>query len=752
MLSRSEEVDLLISGTIEKAVKTPGLDENNWVVVAVGGYGRCQLAPFSDIDLAVIDEGLSQEDEKNLVQAVYYPLWDAKLSLGHTVRSQRESVAFGREDLHWLTACLDARFLGGDKGLYNVFTMNLFEVAGRKRGRLFLKELITDSRQRWRRSGYAGRLREPELKDGHGGLRDVQVIRWAAEVIGRRAGTTGQGLKAASDLGLISPKDVLDLEKAQDFLWQLRCYLHESAGKGLDRLIFGHQDAVADRFFPEKGDALILLGRLLYKSTRDVARIISSFFEQVEHKVLKKKAAFSGAESRLEILRERLTIDSLLEILRMGRKGLRELECLGYGGDLESLLPEWKNIVGLTSRDANHRHPVDTHSFYTVVELVDIADRKVASSQALEGIAVKTSDNYLASQVYEEIAHPDWLLLTGLLHDIGKGQNGSHSSTGAVLTSNILNLAGAERHASETISFLVKNHLTLSHVSTRRDLNDIRVIDELVSLVGDGDRLKMLYLLTIADARATGPKAWNSWKSSLVRELFLKTLARLDGETSLDNSMQIDFEEKHFDLLDSESEVEISFWPQKKGDLGELGIVAPDRPGLFNRIAGVLSLNHLNVLASRIYTTDNGRALEVFKVAPTFESVVSEKTIDRIRKDINSSLSGQMALSYRMDELSSRYKKKGEAQPPARVAIENVSSDDYTIVEVYAMDEIGLLYKITSALFELNLDIHFAKISTFGNEAIDVFYVSDLKGRKITAEEDLSEIKKNILFRLSSRS
>ena len=737
--------------TLDKAVKTLGLDENNWVVVAVGGYGRCQLAPFSDIDLAVIHTGLPQEDEKNLVQELFYPLWDANLTLGHTAKSLRESVAFGRADLHWLTSCLDARFLGGDIGLFNTFKMKMFEVAARKNGRPFLKELIAVSRQRWQRSGHAGRLREPELKDAHGGLRDIHVVRWVAEVVGRSSGTPGTGFKTISDLGLISAADVVNLEEAEEALWQMRCYLHELSGRGLDRLTFAFQDAVANRFFPERKDALILLGRLLYKSTRDVARITSSFFEQVEDRFLKKRAVLSRGKSRTEVPPEPFTIDSLLMILRMGRAGLEKLEHLGHESHLESLLPGWKEIARLTFKDANHRHPVDTHSFYTVIELVDMAYGKPSSSQASEEGANETIDKSLASQIYKEIAHPDWLLLAGLLHDIGKGQNGSHSTTGAIMTSNILKLGGMERHAGETISFLVKHHLTLSHVSTRRDLNDTRVIDELASLVGDGDRLRMLYLLTIADALASGPKVWNSWKSSLVRELFLKTLARLDGKISQNDSIQVNFEEKHFDLLDSKKEVEISFWPQRD-ELGELAIVAPDRTGLFNRIAGVLALNHLNVLASRIYTTDDGRALEVFKVEATFEKVISYKTVDQIRKDINNSLSGQMALSYRMDELSDRYKKKGGASSPPRAVIENDSSDNYTIVEVHATDEIGLLYKVTSALFELNLDINLAKISTFGNEAIDVFYVCDLKGRKITGEEELSEIEKNILFKLSRGS
>ncbi len=737
-LSRAEEVDLLVAEALSKATGSLDLGETKWVVLAVGGYGRQQLAPFSDIDLAVIHAGLQPADVKNLVQKLFYPLWDAKLSLGHTVKSLKESVAFGREDFHWLTASLDARFLGGDTKFFNTFTKCMVDVAGRKNGHPFLKDLITSSRERWRRFGYAGRLREPELKEAHGGLRDIHAIRWGVGVICRGSERSVTGLEDAVRLGLISPEDVVDLEKAEDFLLQVRSFLHESAGRGLDRLTFRFQDAVAEKFFPEKKDALILLGRLLYKSTRDVTRITSSFFEEAGTRFLKRSAVFRRGENRPEALREQLTFDSLLGILRQGRWSLPKLEYLGYKGDLESLIPGWRNITGLASADANHMRPVDTHSFYTVVEMVDMAEEK--------GESVERS---MASKIYKEIVHPDWLLLAGLLHDIGKGHTGSHSSAGADLVAGILKSGGVEQHAGETISFLVKHHLILSHIATRRDLNDDRIIDGLASLVGDGDRLRMLFLLTIADARATGPNVWNNWKSSLVQELFLKTLARLDGEISSDNSIQVIYQEKHFDLLGGDEEVEIMFWAEK-GDMGEIAIVAPDRPGLFNRIAGVLSLNHLNVLASRIYTTDDERALEVFKVAAVFEPLISRKTIDHIRKDLNNSISGHMALSYRMDKLSHRYKKNSEGPPLlTRVVIENGASDEYTIVEVHAMDEMGLLYKITNALFELNLDIHMAKISTFGNEAIDVFYVSDLTGRKITSEESLGEIEKNILFALS---
>jgi [protein-PII] uridylyltransferase len=732
--TRTGEIDSLIFEITDRAQRDRLIIDHDWALVALGGYGRGRLAPFSDIDLALIHKGLPKGDVNALVQGLFYPIWDAGLQLSHTVRSLKESVEFGREDLQWLTATLDARFLTGDRALFDEFCISMLRVARAKQGRPFLEKITDSAEARWRRFGNAGHLREPEIKEGHGGLRDIQVVRWLNKVL--------------ADETLPAPADAAALIQADDFLWKLRCVLHEAAGRDLNRVRIDWQANIAKRLFPEAPDPYIDFSRALFKAVRDVAEITERSISSAHQRVRAKRwFSDTGKSAATENIPETLTLPALLEILRLGHDGLPVLEKLSNSGVLEELVPEWAQVKGLSFMDPNHRHPVDIHLFLTVGELVSIRSAATETDASSSAVAF---NRFLSSRLAEEILHPDWLLLAGLWHDIGKGR-GSHAETGADMVGEISNRLGLDRHAGEAIGFLVRHHLLLSHVATRRDLDDPRTIDGVAAIVGDGDRLRMLYLLTLADAMATGPNAWNSWKSALVDELFLKTLESIEGRSGQDRTDQIMLTEKHFELLDRDEEIVTAFWPGKEG-LGELTVVAPDHPGLISRIAGVLALNRINVLAAGLYSADNGRALEVFRVAAAFEPEVTKEMYQRVKTDISKALSGQLALSYHLDELTRRYQRGAKEREAARVVFDNGASDKYTIIEVHARDELGILYEITAALAELNLDIHFAKASTFGDRAVDVFYVSDLTKGKITEENYLKEIEKNILFRLSRLS
>lgn len=707
---RVRETDSLVLETVAAAQLDRRIDGGRWALAAVGGYGGGRLASFSDIDLTLIHRDLAAGQIGDLVKAIFYPLWDAGVELSHTVRTVKESVSFGKVDFHWLTSCLDARLISGDTELFSEFQERMVRLAAARGGRPFVREAANAAHERWREAGHSGRVREPDIKDGHGGLRDIQTVKWIGKVL------------PAWELG---ERDARLLADAEEFLWSVRMVLHSLSGRNLNKVQVELQPALAEHFFPAKDDAGFKLSRALYKALRDVAHITDAVLESVGHKC---PGPAAGA-------RASLTPDRLLEVLRLGAQGLPTLELWADSGALEELIPGWSGIQGLSFSDPNHRHPVDTHCFLTVGELVNLR-------------VPAPNSKGLPARISEEIVHPDWLLWSGLFHDIGKGRQTPHSEAGADMLPDICRFLGLDRHAGETIGFLVRHHLLLSHVAARRDLDDPRVIEGVAAVIGDGDRLRMLYLLTLADAKATGPKAWNSWKAALVDELLLRTMEVLEGSSTLDGSSQVRFSEQHFDLLERDEEIVTAMWPENEGR-SELAVVAPDRPGLISKIAGVLALNRINVLAAGFYTTDDGRALDVFKVAAAFESEVTDEMYERVKRDISRSLGGQMALSYHMDELTRRYQRpkgKGEA---ARVVLDNSASEEYTIVEVHAPDELGVLYEATGALAELNLDIHFAKVSTFGDRAVDAFYVSNLDGVKITEQAHLDEIEKNVLFRLS---
>ncbi len=733
-IKRAEAVDQTIRNLVEQAEDGQVSARAGWALAALGGYGRRRLAPFSDIDLVLIHSGSKEIDVDRLVQALFYPLWDINLELSHTVRSVRESVAFGREDLEWLTSTLGARFIAGDRALFTQFFEAMLALARAKRGRPFFKRVMTATAERRRRFGDAGRLREPQIKDGRGGLRDIQAVVWLVSACISHDAPIDQGaeLAAAVESGLMAPEDKLALEAADEFLWELREGLHELSGRDQNKVTVDLQSKLAQQFFPDQTDDRQALGRFLYRVVRDVAAISDDFFAAL--------AARGPNERRIP---ERLSFPGLLALLRQGLAGLEELEQLARSGRLEELVSEWSGIKGLTFADPNHRHPVDTHSFLVVGELVGLREDSAADAPRF--------DRLLAHKLSRELAHPDWLLTAGLFHDIGKGRGGAHAEVGADLFATAGGRLGLDRHAVETIGWLIRHHLLLSHTATRRDLDDPRVIDGVAAVVGDGDRLRMLYLLTLADALATGPQVWNRWRAALIDELFLKTLRSLEGESGPEMSSQIGLTEKHFELLEKEGEMVTAFWPGED-DLGELAVVAPDEPGLISRIAGVLALNKINVLAAALYTTDDGRALEVFRVAAAFEDKVNEEMYQQVKEDIVGALAGRVALSYRVDELSRRYQKKGQGRGPTRVVLDNGASEEYTVIEVHTLDDFGILYEVTTALAELNLDIHSAKASTFGDRAVDVFYVLSSNGEKITEDSYLKEIEKNILFRLSNAS
>lgn len=695
---RADAVDALIVANLTKVSDDPNIDTKGWALAAVGGYGRRRLAPFSDIDLVLVHSRLKPAQVKILTQSMFYPLWDARLNISHTVRSIREAV-LAAGDINWLTSSLDARFLGGDQEVFNVFVAKMTAVVAARGARPFIKTIVSAAESRWSRFGHAGRLLAPNIKDSRGGLRDIQTIGWAA--------------KALAGAGAHVPLDERDKERlaeAEEFLWEVRVRLHEISGKCSDVLLDEYREKLSDsssRSFDTR----------FYGLTRAVAHIYDTFF--------------SGLTGGRKVPAAKPGVQALFEALRNAEKGIGRLEELAYSGQLSLLMPPWREIEALAAPDANHLYTVDIHSFYTVMELS----------------AGFSADGDLAAAMRSDIIHYDWLLLGGLLHDIGKGRGGSHADIGEALTEDIASGLKLDRHGQETISFLVGNHLLLSKVATRRDLNDKHVINSVAAAVGDSERLKMLYLLTIADAKATGPGAWNAWRAALIKELFLKVLSVLEGDSSLDSDQQIVLKEKHFDLLSNSEKTQIVLWPGTPG-LSELAVVAPDRPGLFNRIAGALALSGLSILAAQIYTTGDGRALEVFKVTGVFEPEVTPELFDRAREAIIKTISGRLALPYHIDELAKRYRKPARAAAP-RVVIDNVASDNYTIIEIHAADEIGLLYKLTGALLELNLDVHLAKISTYGDEAVDVFYVLEFNGQKIVEAEHLREIEKNVLFRLT---
>lgn len=382
------------------------------------------------------------------------------------------------------------------------------------------------------------------------------------------------------------------------------------------------------------------------------------------------------------------------------------------------------------------------------------------------------------------------MLLACLLHDIGKGSDEDHSILGETLARQICKRIGLGPFAAQDVVWLVRHHLLLPDTATRRDTDDENLIVDTAAGIADAERLKMLYILSVADGRATGPAAWSPWKATLVGQLFTKVLHVLErgevvgGDTAelvrlrsselrhalirypealveshlheMPRSYLLAFPTdaliRHFALMEpapGPAEVRMHSTPGGAPGVYDLVVVARDRPGLFSKVSGTLALHGVNVLGAQIYTRNDGLALESFRVASAHASEVEGDRWKRLESDLQRALAGRISLDVRLAEKREAYARpsKGKREPTS-VLVDNGVSDFYTVVEVHATDRVGLLYAITRALAELELDIHTAKVATYADDVVDVFYVRDIEGQRVTDPEQMREIERTVLMRI----
>ena len=474
-------------------------------------------------------------------------------------------------------------------------------------------------------------------------------------------------------------------------------------------------------------------------------------------------------------------VSSFLNILNSAN-GFDALDQMYECGFLETFIPEFSRIKDRVQFDAYHTFPVGMHSLQTVKKLKEL-DR------------VK---DILLPSIFSEISNPEPLLLAALFHDIGKtGKN--HAKRGTVITRKILARFSYPQDLTEDVLFLVRNHLLLSETATRRDLNDEKAIVQCARIITTIDRLKMLYLLTWADSMATGKRAWNDWVANLVQELFFKIhhllaageLATQDAalrakktkrqvrrilagkmdKENLDNLFEIMaprylLETSARDIAghviafnsikQKEKQIDITtfFLEARESGIGsycEVTFLAKDRPGLFSDIAGVLSLNNINILSARVYTWRDGTAVGIIRVTQPLDMISPGRIWEKVKRDLRSTFAGKLSLAYRLREKALKnltYARIKSDRPP-QVSINNTTSDFFTLVEVFADDRVGLLYLITRTLFEMSLDIRIAKIATKADQIADVFYVRDLLGQKVEDPEQIEEIKRALIYQLT---
>ncbi len=713
-------------------------------LIATGGYGRAELCPQSDLDLLLLTTSTSQGEA--LASRLWYPIWDQGLKLGHSVRTLNQALELSRDDLDTATALLTVRHLCGDPSL----TEDLREgalVQWRHGAKWAIEELAENVEGRLEKLGEVAFLLEPDLKDARGGLRDVHALSW---------------LDLAQPV--LSDLDEVALRDAYEILLAARVELHRRSGRRGDVLLLQEQDAVAEALGVADADALMKnvvtaarsiawtsdftwhrvqasrRRRLIRERPREVAPGVVLEERTVRlaptcnvagDPAIALRVGLAAATQRAFIDRaalERMATEMpmmpkpwpdearwlLTDLLMVGHPAIPVLEALDQLGLVHRMIPEWEPCRSRPQRNAYHRFTVDRHLFEAAAEAAKLVDR---------------------------VDRPDLLVLGALFHDIGKGYPGDHVEVGIQIVDRIAARMGFADEEVAVLVSMVRHHLLLPDVGTRRDLDDDGTIRSVATQVGSVETLELLHALTEADSIATGPAAWGQWKAGLVAQLVRRTAHVLRGGDASE-MVEVPFPTAEHRALLAERRLIV------QGDAGTLTIVAPDRPGLFSRVAGTLALNGVDVVDASAHT-EMGMALEVFRVKSVFGD---EPNWLRVRADVERALAGRLALRARLAERARTYPapKATNARPKApRVVVDNHTSDLATVVEVEAPDGIGVLYRITQALLECDLDIVSAKVQTLGSDAIDAFYVRDGLGAKIEDHAYLAEIERAVLHALA---
>ncbi|MFH8697724.1 [protein-PII] uridylyltransferase [Streptomyces sp. KS_5] len=739
-------------------------------LVAVGGYGRGELSPRSDLDLLLLHDGGDSKAVAALADRIWYPVWDLGLALDHSVRTPAEARRTAGEDLKVQLGLLDARHIAGDLGLTAGLRTSVL-ADWRNQAPKRLPELQELSAERAERQGELQYLLEPDLKEARGGLRDATILRavaasWLAD----------------------APREGLD--DARRRLLDVRDALHLTTGRATDRLSLQEQDQVAAELGLLDADTLLRqvyeaarvisyasdvtwreVGRVLRaravrprlramlgggaKPTAERSPLAEGVVEQDGEVVLARaarperdpvlplRAAAAAAQAGLPlslhaVRRMAASVrplptpwpaearEQLVTLLGSGRPTVEVWEALEAEGLITHFLPDWERVRCRPQRNAVHIWTVDRHLIETAVR---------------------------ASEFTRRVHRPDLLLVAALLHDIGKGWPGDHSVAGEIIVKDVAARIGFDRDDVTVLSTLVRHHLLLVETATRRDLEDPATVRSVAGAVGSQGTLELLHALTEADALATGPAAWSSWRGSLVADLVKRVGAVLAGDdpaepeaaapTAEQERLAIEAIATGSPVLALRAQTEPPAGEQSPGDPEPLGvellIAVPDQPGVLPAVAGVLAMHRLTVRTAELSALDlpdgvEGAVLLLnWRVAAEYGSLPQAA---RLRADLVRALDGSLDIAGRLAERDAAYpRRRGVVAPPPRVTVHPAASRLATVIEVRAQDAPGLLFRIGRALEDASVRMRSAHVSTLGANAVDAFYVTGPEGAPLPGEE-----------------
>ena len=742
-----------------------GGDHRGLALMAVGGYGRGELCPFSDLDVVLIHKG--RRNVSATADRIWYPVWDQGITLDHSVRRPGDALELAGEDLRVALGLLDARVVCGDPRVAEPVIVGARDRWAKQKPPWLgvLADLVAE---RHRSNGDVGFLLEPDLKESHGGLRDIAALLAMMEAVPVLADYI----------------DTVAVDSARAVLTSIRVELHRRAGREQNRLLLQEQDQVADALGQPDSDALMAAvataGRTVAWEGDDAWRrrgawqrskkpgrsgrraagrrgssrpepeatpppgdpdigltedevVLTPAADVTGDASLSLRLAAVAAERNLPIARHALNLlarkapippepwpdelrATLVRVLATGPPAIAALEALDQRHLLERYLPEWASVRNKPQRNPYHRFTVDRHLLEATANAATLAHR---------------------------VSRADLLLLGSLLHDIGKGFPGDHTEVGMAVVADIGNRIGLPPDDVDTLVTMVRLHLLLPDTATRRDLDDPATAERVAKEVGSRSTLELLAALVEADSQATGPSAWGPWKAGLVAELVERTGRLLAGEPLAPPTPWITD-----DLRVIMETVRVHEVPALSVDDPTVTVVAPDRPGLFAEVTGVLALHGLNV-RSAVVAGEEGVAVEIFTVEPARGRWPAAA---RLTDDLAGVMNGSLSIERKLAERARTYRNEHRVVTPhlvsTQVSVDNNASATASVVEVRAEDVVGQLHRITQALVDCRLDVTSAKVSTFGSAVVDAFYVRGPDGGKLTDLQLIADVETAIRRRI----
>ena len=732
--TRSNEGDLLLSSLFNDSSANP----DEVAIAAVGGFGRGELSPGSDLDIVIIHNGsISEKELSDLVNKILYPLWDKNVKIDHSVRTRSEMRDAAEADLKVALGLLDIRLVCGNPDLVEAVQVDALE-SWRKNSKSRLPELEQSLLERHQRVGELAYLLEPDLKEARGGLRDITALR-------------------AIHRSSVIAVPIERISVAESILANVREALHVVSGRDKDRLLFQEQDKVAEHLGYADADALM---SDVAQAARSVDYLLDSTWYRLKHKgrdgagrflkrarstllsrditisskevvisadadfaldpVIGLRAAASAAQlglpismDSLEQLSESLSggigllsnpwprdaRENLITLIGAGSSMVQIFEALDQEEIIFHWIPEWRAVRSLPQRNVLHRHTVDRHMVETAVQ---------------------------AAALTRQVHRPDILLFSALFHDIGKGTEEDHSDRGERLIEPLAKRIGFSGEDVETIKLLVKHHLLLSATATRRDLDDPATIAAVVEVIPNLQVLELLHALSIADGEATGRAAWTDWKASLVAELVKRVALAITDNTV---ALQPELTEEQRTKADS-GVLAVSI--EDRDSVYAIEIVVPDKTGLLSIVAGVLNLLRLDVRSARTKSHGNSAVMEWIVIPDPHAPTLTEKNLHR---ELEEALRNRSSLAARIEERIEAYAQLPTIPVPDPVVETFLdAATDATIIEVRSHDRPALLFGIGDTITRSNIDIRSAIVTTLGAEAIDTLYVTEIGGGPLSPE------------------